>query len=66
MDDTSSVLTGTANPMTSEGAAATALGADHPAVELTQAPEEELGGSNEEGVYTSDISELRCDGVYFL
>lgn len=44
--------------MTSDGVTSAALGADHPAVELTQTAEEEIGGSNEETVYTSAISEL--------
>lgn len=43
--------------MTSEGVTSATLGTDHPAVELTQAADEELGGSSEETVYTSAISE---------
>ena len=44
--------------VTSEAVASAALGTDHTAVELTQASEEELGGTNEETVYTSAISEF--------
>lgn len=54
VDDTSSVLTSNANPLTSEGATpTTALNS-----ELSRASEEELSGTAEETVYTSAISEF--------
>ena len=58
VEHTASILTSDANPLTSEGVASATLVTDHPAVELTQASEEELGGGTEETVYTSAISEF--------